>query len=707
MSLNHNICDARTQEDILEVVETSCEHFNTVNIATALNRLGRLAARKSARLDEGVKALEMLLLQQRADFEERELITSLAGLAKTGTANPDTFLSIRAQTLTMLQSTVNQQGLSQLVWSYATARCHDNDVFAAASDRILTVVPQLSAQSLANIAWSYATVRHEDRELFRGIADCAAHKLSMFEPQHLTNLLWAFAKAGQPAPDLFERGAASAVRSIKRFTAQGLSNLAWSFATAGHHAPSLFDAIAREASGMRASDFNAQFIANTLWSFSKAGHSSHSLFLAMARQSLYRVKEFSPQHLANISWAFATAKLPQPHLFDTIAKQAVTKIQGFAPQGLSATAWAFASAQHNSPELVKAICSELLHNRKMTDFTPCCMAQLAWALATSGATSPKVFSALASASSPAVLAAMGPRAMSNLLWAFASAGHTAPALFDAAAIKAAPRAGDLTAQGLSIMAWSYATAQHPSPSLFDALAAEVPGRISEFSAQNLALMCWSYATLLHPEGKLLTQAAMGVVAAKAEVFDEQSLANILHASAMLGCLDSHFLNAICPRLECLHAAGDMRPEGYRTLFQCTLAMDLSSPEPQLSKELLAEARRYWLEGVEYVQESKLQREVLEMIQEMYPCQNEGKTPDGLFSVDVMVFVGEQQVAVEVDGPSHFSCTEPRQPLGATCFRRKMLESRCSAVMSIPFFEWNGKGEDERRAYIKGMLLPEE
>ena len=199
MALNRDICEARSQEDIITIVEKSSEHFNTVNIATALNRLGRVAARKSARLDEGIKTLEMLLLQQRADFKERELTTSLAGLAKTGTASPDTFHTIRTQTLAMLQTTINQQGISQLVWSYATARCHDNDVFAAASDKILTVLPQLSAQALANIAWSYATVRHEDRELFRGIADCAAHRLLTFEPQHLTNLLWAFSKAGQPA----------------------------------------------------------------------------------------------------------------------------------------------------------------------------------------------------------------------------------------------------------------------------------------------------------------------------------------------------------------------------------------------------------------------------------------------------------------------------------------------------------------------------
>ena len=185
----------------------------------------------------------------------------------------------------------------------------------------------------------------------------------------------------------------------------------------------------------------------------------------------------------------------------------------------------------------------------------------------------------------------------------------------------------------------------------------------------------------------------------------KSLANILHASVMLGCLDCQFLNDIRPRLESLHAAGDIRPEGYRTLFQCTLALGLNSPELQLSQELLAEARRNWLVSVEHVLESKLQREVLKTIRELYPCQEEGKTPDGLFSVDVMVCMGEQQVAVEVDGPSHFSSTEPRQPLGATSFRRKMLERRCSSVVSIPFFEWDCKDEDERRAYIKGKLIP--
>ena len=49
------------------------------------------------------------------------------------------------------------------------------------------------------------------------------------------------------------------------------------------------------------------------------------------------------------------------------------------------------------------------------------------------------------------------------------------------------------------------------------------------------------------------------------------------------------------------------------------------------------------------------------------------------------------VAVEVDGPSHYSSNPPFRELGHTLLRRRLLGPRVDAVLSIPFYEWDELG----------------
>lgn len=58
-----------------------------------------------------------------------------------------------------------------------------------------------------------------------------------------------------------------------------------------------------------------------------------------------------------------------------------------------------------------------------------------------------------------------------------------------------------------------------------------------------------------------------------------------------------------------------------------------------------------------------------------PVALEWLTDDGNFSVDIAFEVGEQPVAVEVDGAHHYSSNRPYRPLGDVALRRKLLEDR--------------------------------
>ena len=51
----------------------------------------------------------------------------------------------------------------------------------------------------------------------------------------------------------------------------------------------------------------------------------------------------------------------------------------------------------------------------------------------------------------------------------------------------------------------------------------------------------------------------------------------------------------------------------------------------------------------------------------------------------MIFYGGREVAVEVDGPSHFF---GRTPTGATALKRRQLRAAGWALLPVPYWEWN-------------------
>jgi RAP domain len=67
------------------------------------------------------------------------------------------------------------------------------------------------------------------------------------------------------------------------------------------------------------------------------------------------------------------------------------------------------------------------------------------------------------------------------------------------------------------------------------------------------------------------------------------------------------------------------------------------------------------------------------------------TPDGFHSVDIALCTSgpgrAARIAIEVDGPTHFSMTPPYRMLGDTIARRRVLAALGWVVISVPFYDW--------------------
>ena len=82
-------------------------------------------------------------------------------------------------------------------------------------------------------------------------------------------------------------------------------------------------------------------------------------------------------------------------------------------------------------------------------------------------------------------------------------------------------------------------------------------------------------------------------------------------------------------------------------------------------------------------------------------REELRTPQG-YSLDAVVTHGGREVAVEVDGPSHFV---GRTPTGATALKRRQLRAVGWVLLPVPYWEWHEdlSSSSERQEYLRAAL----
>jgi len=66
--------------------------------------------------------------------------------------------------------------------------------------------------------------------------------------------------------------------------------------------------------------------------------------------------------------------------------------------------------------------------------------------------------------------------------------------------------------------------------------------------------------------------------------------------------------------------------------------------------------------------------------------------------------GRGAIAIEADGPSHYTATRPLRRLGNTALRDRLLSRRgYRRLICVPFWEWHGLDHKEQIAYVKELL----
>ena len=75
---------------------------------------------------------------------------------------------------------------------------------------------------------------------------------------------------------------------------------------------------------------------------------------------------------------------------------------------------------------------------------------------------------------------------------------------------------------------------------------------------------------------------------------------------------------------------------------------------------------------------------------------------GGLSCDIVI-QANPVVVVEVDGPSHFLRNLPREPLGTTVLKARLLAAQGVAFVRVPYFDWGKLNNEERQEYLQTLV----
>ena len=751
-----------TLDELLTIIEQNDSKLSTREVRESLLRAAKLQQDERRSLSDQMRNrlkgvvsqhLERHITERISDYDAFSLAFCAHKLAKMRVGGKSTFRAIEKEVLIKMQD-FDPRGIANLLWAFAKSSAEAPDLFEAVYSHLQShpdLLDVFEPQQLSNLLWAYATAGEQAPKLFEAVdAHLQANPglLDRFKPQGFSNLLWAYATAEEKAPKLFEAVDAHLQANpglLKGFQPEGFSMLLWAYATAAEKAPKLFEAVDAhlQANPWLLRKFKPQEFSMLLWAYATAGEKAPKLLEAVdahlqANPGL--LKGFLPLGFANLLWAYARAGVKAPKLFAAVDAHLQANpwlFEDFQPQNFSMLLWAYATAEEEAPKLFEAVEAHLQDNPGLLKgFNPQGFSNLLWAYATAGEKAPELFEAVDAhlQANPGLLRKFNPQDFSMLLWAYATAEEKAPKLFEAVDAHLQANPGLLhsfSPQNISNLLWAYAQQRHYAHSLFDLISKQIAHRLDEFSPLDLSMTMRAYAVLYHPLDDIIIQGALQRAVGDANAFTPQALAIIMYAAVVFEKLEAQTLMVLASAMGSM----DLQEEEYSSVFQSCLGVQLtfpdSSPESLLPSLMHDSAKSLWQEQAKAVQQSALQINVLKVLRDQMglKCHPEWMTPDGLFSVDIMVELpaskisdedtGDKRnsisgnggnggqgtkVAVEVDGPTHFTSTRPFKALGPTRLRRRLLEARVDRVVSVPFYDWDAaKSASAKKRLLESLL----
>lgn len=569
------------------------------------------------------------------------------------------------------------------------------------SEDLVKQFSKLGLRQIANCIWAWGKAQfcpHQDEVLplfinrFLSLAQ-NPEESSQLVPHNVSNVFWALGRL-QVNIARWNNGLCLLSQTYAdRYGSQELSNTLWAMAALDHKdevlVTKLYDAfLPRVASSAKPNEVAIFFWASAMLSFSNVERVD-----MLIEQIGEMYPTLSGQGVANVLWALATYRRRTHVLLEQLCEMALVKAEELSGREMGGIIWSYATLKYR-PQAFYTLCS------KLPDYTLTgrSLSTILWGLATLSDWSTEgitadLFRQLVgqlrqhhqdeqgkTPAGPGVLRdekggledrdgeTLSVQSISNTLWALSKLRYYDEDLLAALCTQLVKgdHGGLLKPQEISNPAWALAYLRYPCPDVFRMIAAQAVGTIGAHNNQELCNLAWAFA--------------------------------------VAGQVDVELLQSIW--VEAATREGFSRAE-HQQLLQCALWLetvgqgDLVNP---VVKDQCVRACRVWKQPAEAV--SSVQRYVGMLLADMgLQPQMEYVTEDQLFCIDIALNIKGRRVAVEVDGESHFSLTQPYRRVGSDHLRDDLLQRQGWVVVHVPFFELEPVKDDvmEVTHYLQGKL----
>ena len=585
--------------------------------------------------------------------------------------------------------------LAVLLWCWAKIQdsCVDglqgvppDDVRARAAKLVLCHVEALGPRDICNLLWSCAKSKVPlDDQAFEHIQKW----LKLFQvtdaltSQDASVLLWSFADLQhQPDTDVLQLLERSLVDDISRALPKTISNGMWALAKFDH---TLDDTSLLQIDAYVAEDrpWRSQDIGQLLWAWAKLGHSpSQSAMSAIDRRVRHLMDHFNEKDLANTMYAWArlghtpetsdiaSAERRATMLFDNMSMQELTNVMYGLESQVSRHMPQHALLSRVAGRIHESTDQQLIHLLRNFYAMSYDMGHGAMNRVRDRITSMEGDSE------------RGPKFYANLLWLFASMRyHPGAEAMDSMSRTCANFSHMLIPRhvGATLFAWNK-LGYVPDLDVWDRFCAGMSSTLltKEWSARQLTYALWALGNM-RPWRKPRAEHIAQIVA----LLDQSDVrGTILSSNGLL-----------------------------RQLYQANSLMRLGDDDGEapllvLPEDLLVRGHEEWLKGGDEYRSYGQHEVSAALARAGISNEQEILIPETPFKVDI--WLDGARMAVEVEGPTHYTRTSPTVDPSAThmTLARRIWMHACGVrCLYVPYFAWATNDEAAQDRYVTEELLP--